>query len=125
MRRGAALPSCSLGGKSLTSGADYHAGATESGSADTGRKTQGVDGSWWGTLWACHRFTVGVALTCDPTYRHKFLVCLRRLFLGLVAHVPLYAGESSARFSRSLSLLTPPAVNYPGQRFECDSRSHA
>src|SRR5689334_12750441 len=122
MRRGATLPSGPLGGKSLTSRADYQAGAPESGAADTGGKTQRMDGSWWSTRWDCHGVTVGLALASDAAHRHQFLVCLRRLFLGLAANVPLYARESSARFSRSLSLLAPPAVSCPGQQRECYSR---
>jgi hypothetical protein len=41
----------------------------------------------------------------------------------MAAHIPLYAGESSARFSRSLSLLAQPAVSGPGQQIACYSRS--
>src|SRR5262245_13902372 len=80
-----------------------------------------MDGPRWGTLGACHWVIVGVALTSDPAYRHKFLVCLRRLFLGLAANVPLYAGESPARFSRSLSLLA--SQQHTSQRYAGHGRS--
>ena len=58
-RRGATLPSGPLGGKSLTSGADYHAGATESGSRTRVEKRKGwtalggaLFGLAVGLLWA-------------------------------------------------------------------------
>ena len=53
----------------------------------------------------------------------SFLFAFVGFFPGLAANVPLYAGESPARFSRSLSLLAQPAVSCPGQQLECYSRS--
>ena len=71
-----------LWGESLTSGADYHAGTAESGSEDTGGKTQGMDGSWWGTLWACPRFTVGVLSPVTQPLGISFLFAFVGFFLA-------------------------------------------
>jgi len=124
-----------LWGESLLPLEHYRAGATESGAEDTGGKTQGMDGSQWGTLGACHRVIVGVALTSDPTFRHKFLVCLCRLFFwpgsqrssirrriaSTIFSIAIVASAASSELSRGAARVLQPVTCVTGCPWRCRS----